>query len=167
MCKKPTAVSHGSAESEVFSLDAGVSMDGIPALDLLGFGSGRIAFFFKPRPSTRRSVARQIQWETIQHNNEGTVQQVGKLGSTDLNYATPTEQLSLQNALPYILEDSDAVMKIIINVRSPTMRHVSRTHRFALDWLFARINLDPKINIMYVGTRNQLSDILTKERCHS
>ena len=27
---------------------------------------------------------------------------------------------------------------------SPTKRHVSRTHRVALDWLFDRINLDPK-----------------------
>ena len=27
------------------------------------------------------------------------------------------------------------------------MRHVSRTHRVALDWLFDRINLDPKIQI--------------------
>ena len=142
-------------------------MDGITALDLLGFGYGRIAFFFKPRPSTRRSVARQIQWETIQHNNEGTVQQVGKFWLTEFNYVTPNAQLSLQNALPYILEDNDAVIKMIIKVQSPTMRHVSRTHRFALDWLFARINWDPKINIIYVGTGNQLSDILTKQRCHS
>ena len=28
--------------------------------------------------------------------------------------------------------------------RFPTMRHVSRTQRVALDWLFDRINLDPK-----------------------
>ena len=45
---------------------------------------------------------------------------------------------------------------------SPTMRHVSRTHRVALDWLFDRINLDPKILIKYVDTKNQLADILTK-----
>ena len=42
------------------------------------------------------------------------------------------------------------------------MRHVSRTHRVALDWLFNRINLDPKIQIKYNGTKNQLADILTK-----
>ena len=42
------------------------------------------------------------------------------------------------------------------------MRHVSRTHRVALDWLFDRINLDPKIQIRYVDTKNQLADILTK-----
>ena len=38
----------------------------------------------------------------------------------------------------------------------------SRTHRVALDWLFDRINLDPKIQIKYIDTKNQLADILTK-----
>ena len=42
------------------------------------------------------------------------------------------------------------------------MRHVSRTHRVALDWLFDRINLDSKIQIKYIDTKNQLADILTK-----
>ena len=42
------------------------------------------------------------------------------------------------------------------------MRHVSRTHRVALDWLFDRINLDPKIHIKYIDTKNQFADILTK-----
>ena len=34
MCKKQTSVSHISTESEILSLDAGLRMDGIPALDL-------------------------------------------------------------------------------------------------------------------------------------
>ena len=38
-----------------------------------------------------------------------------------------------------------------------------RTHRVALDWLFDRINLEPKIQIKYVDTKNQLADMLTKE----
>ena len=42
------------------------------------------------------------------------------------------------------------------------MRHVSRTHRVALDWLFDRINLDSKIQVNYIDTKNQLADILTK-----
>ena len=33
------------------------------------------------------------------------------------------------------------------------MRHVSRTHRVALDWLLDRINLDPKIQNKYVDTK--------------
>ena len=35
MCKKQTSVSHSSTESEIISLDAGLRLDGIPALDLL------------------------------------------------------------------------------------------------------------------------------------
>ena len=42
------------------------------------------------------------------------------------------------------------------------MRHVSRTHRVALDWLFDRINLDSKIQIKFFVTKNQLADSLTK-----
>ena len=34
MCKKQTSVSHISTESEIISLDAGLRLDGIPALDL-------------------------------------------------------------------------------------------------------------------------------------
>ena len=34
MCKKQTSVSHSSRESEIISLDAGLRMDGLPALDL-------------------------------------------------------------------------------------------------------------------------------------
>ena len=42
------------------------------------------------------------------------------------------------------------------------MRHVSRTHRVALDWLFDRIILDSKILIRYIDTKHQFADILTK-----
>ena len=71
-------------------------------------------------------------------------------------------QSSRQEALLYVFEDNGAVIKMIIEGRSPTMRHVSRTHRVALDWLFDRINLDSKIQIKYIDTKNQLADILTK-----
>ena len=60
------------------------------------------------------------------------------------------------------LEDNEAVIKMIIKGRSPTMRHVSRTHRVDQDWLFDRISLDPKIQIKYVDTKKQLTDMLTE-----
>ena len=69
---------------------------------------------------------------------------------------------SRQEALLYVFEDNEAVIKMIRKGRSPTMRHVSRIHRVALDWSFDRINLDPKIQIKYIDTKNQLADILTK-----
>ena len=67
-----------------------------------------------------------------------------------------------QEALLYVFEDNEAVIKMIIKGRSPTMRHVSRTHRVSLDWFFDRINLDPKIQIKYIDTKIQLADMLTK-----
>ena len=41
-------------------------------------------------------------------------------------------QSSHQEPLLYAFEDNEAVIKMIIKGRSRTMRHVSRTHRFAL-----------------------------------
>ena len=71
-------------------------------------------------------------------------------------------QSSHQEALLYVFEDNEAVIKMIIKGRSPTMRHDSRSHKVALDWLFVRINLDSKIQIKHVDTKNQLADILTE-----
>ena len=59
----------------------------------------------------------------------------------------------------YVFEDNEAVIKMIIKGRSPTMRHVSRIHRVALDWLFDRINLDPKVHIRCIDSKHQIADI--------
>ena len=76
-------------------------------------------------------------------------------------------QSSRQEALLYVFEDNEAVIKMIIKGRSPTMRHVSRTHRVALDWLFDRINLNSKIQNKYIDTKNQLADIFNQRKFHT
>ena len=87
----------------------------------------------------------------------------GKNNDLDnVDFISSNVNSSRQEALLYVFEDNEAVIKMIIKGRSPTMRHVSRTHRVALDWLFDRINLDPKNQIKYIDTKNQLADILTK-----
>ena len=53
----------------------------------------------------------------------------------DVDLISSNVHSSRQEALLYIFEDNEAVIKMIIKGRSPTMRHVSRTHRVALDWL--------------------------------
>ena len=80
----------------------------------------------------------------------------------DIDTVPSNVQSARQEALLYVFEDNEAVIKMIMKGRSPTMRHVSRTHRVALDWLFDRINLDSKIQIKYIDTKNQLANILTK-----
>ena len=80
----------------------------------------------------------------------------------DIDSVPSNAQSANREALLNVFEDNEAVIKMIMKGRSPTMRHVSRTHRVALDWLFDQINLDPKIQIKYIDTKNQLADILTK-----
>ena len=89
-----------------------------------------------------------------------TLAKIDDLNSVD--FVSSNVNSSREEALLYIFEDNEAVIKTIMKGRSPTMRHVSRTHRVALDWLFDRIHLDPKIQIKYIDTKNQLADTLTK-----
>ena len=83
----------------------------------------------------------------------------------DLNnndHVSSNVRLSQIGAMLYVFENNEAVIKMIIKGRTPTMRHVSRTHRVALDWLFDRNSSDPKIQIRFIDTKHQLADILTK-----
>ena len=84
------------------------------------------------------------------------------LDSANIDHVPSSGTHSGHHAMLFVLEDNEAVIKMIIKGRSPTMRHVSRTHRVALGWLFDRINLDSKIQIRYIDTKHQLADILTK-----
>ena len=79
----------------------------------------------------------------------------------NVDFISSNVNSSRQETLLYVFEVNEAVIKMIIKGRSPTMRHVSRTHRVALVRLFGRINLDPKIQIKYIDTKNQLADKLT------
>ena len=97
------------------------------------------------------------------HTIQKRKQSQGVINDLDnVDFIPSNVQSSRQEALSYVFEDNVAVIKMIIKGRSPTMRHVARTHRVALDWLFDRVNLDPKIQIKYIDTKNQLADILTK-----
>ena len=153
MCKKQTGVSHSSTESEIISLDTGLRLDGLPALEL-----------WDPIVSVLGNISRVSDRsgkpESDDHKHHKSHNKIDAMQDID---AVPSNvQSARQEALLYVFEDNEAVIKMIIKGRSPTMRHVSRTHRVALDWLFDRINLDPKIQIKYIDTKNQLADILTK-----
>ena len=50
----------------------------------------------------------------------------------NVDFLSSNVNSSGQEALLYVFEDSEAVIKMIMKGRSPTMRH--RTHRVALDW---------------------------------
>ena len=54
------------------------------------------------------------------------------------------------------------LIKMTIKGRSPTLRHLPRTHRVDLDWLFERLKDDPGIFMRFVETKEQIADIFTK-----
>ena len=150
MCKKQTSVSHSSTESEIISLDTGLRLDGLPALELWDL----IVSVFGNISHISDRTGKPVNGKNKSHNKIDANQ--------DMDSVPSNVQSAHQEALLFVLEDNEAVIKMIMTGRSPTMRHVSRTHRVALDWLFGRINLDPKIQIKYIDTKNQLADILTK-----
>ena len=153
MCKKQTSVSHSSTESEIISLNAGLRMDGIPALDLWDL----IVTVLHGNTHQNNQVRGDSYKSTTRTKIHGKIDDLNTVDFTSSNVNSSRKEVLL-----CIFEVSEAVIKMIIKGRSPTMRHVSRTHRVALDWLIDRINLDPNIQIKYIDTKNQLADILTK-----
>ena len=89
------------------------------------------------------------------------------LDLTNIDHVPPSGTTFNAMLYLYVFEDNEAVIQMMIKGLSPTMRHVSRTHRVALEWLFDRINLDPKNQIRYIDTKHQLADILTKGNFHT
>ena len=144
MCKKQTSVSHTSAEAEIISLDAGSRMDGIPALTLWDL----VIDVFHSEPNRTDGPKREPRGNpsaVVKPNmhNPISIKHTNVI-PTNIDHIPSNTTNSGSSAMLYVFEDNEAVIKMIIKGRSPTMRHVSRTHRGALDWLFDRINLDPK-----------------------
>ena len=157
MCKKQTAVSHSSTDSEIISLDAGLRLDGIPALDLWDLIVLALGNTTQNHDRTEKPVVCRDKNHVQGQQSQGKINVLN-----NVDFIPSNVQFSHQEALLYVFEDNEAVIKMIIKGRSPTMRHVSRTPRVALDWLFDRINLDPQIEIKYIDTKSQLADMLIK-----
>ena len=156
MCKKQTSLSHGLTESEIISLGAGLRLDGTPALDSWDLIVSVLGNTTQNHDRTVKPVVCRDE-SHVQGQSRGMF---NVLNNVDL--VSSNVQFSHQEALLYVFEDNEAVMKMILKGRSPKMRNVSRTHRVALDWLFDRINLDPKNQTKYIDTKYQLADMLTK-----
>ena len=164
MCKKQTSVSHSSTESEIISLDAGLRLDGNTALGLWDLIVAVLhGNTYQSNQARRDLCTNQTEVRAVPRKLQTLKKSHGMIDDLDnVDFISSNVNSSRQEALLYVFEDNEAVIKMIVKGRSTTMRHVSRTHRVALDWLFDRINLDPKIEIKYIDTKNQLADILTK-----
>ena len=126
MCKKQTAVSHSSKESEIISLDAGLRLDGIPALGLWDL----IALVFGNSTQNHDRTERPVVCPQTNHGRQQSRRVINDLDNVD--FVSSDVQSSHQEALLYVIEDNEAVIKMIMGGRRPTMRHISRIHRVAI-----------------------------------
>ena len=124
MCKKQTAVSHSSTESEIISLDTGLRLDGLLALELWDLIVSVLG-------NVSRVSDRSGKPESDIHQHHKSHKKINVM--KDMDVVLSNVQSARQEALLYVFEDNEAVIKMIIKGRSPTMRHVTRTHRVALD----------------------------------
>ena len=130
-CEKQSSDSHSSTESEIMCLHAGLRMDGIPLL-IFGIWFKKCCMLL---PTYLRNPKRKF-WETCcithqpsrKHTNSQTMTrtQYNDLELCNIDCVSSNVKSSQFGAMLHIFEDNEAVIKVIIKGRSPTMRHVSR-----------------------------------------
>ena len=108
MCKKQTAVSQSSTESEIISLDTGQRLDGLLALELWDL----IVSVFG---NVSRVSDRSGQVDNDVHKHHKSQRRMNVMENIDSVHSNV--QPSRQEALLYLFEDNEALIKIIINGR--------------------------------------------------
>ena len=105
----PFRISHSSTESEIISLDAGLRLDGLPALESWDL----IVSVFGSVTQTVDRTGRPVDTERIQ-KSQGKINVLNNIDRVPSNV-----QFSHQEAWMYVFEDNEAVIKMIIAGRSP------------------------------------------------
>ena len=137
-------------------------MDGIPALDLWDLVIEVLHSSSKQSNKSKENVQGNLLHDTPSRkrtkNQVKTPIQYNELELCNVDYVSSNAKLSRFGVMLYIFEDNEAVIKKIIKGRSPTMRHVSRTHRVALERVFDSIKpglLKSKSNMLTPKTKSQ------------
>ena len=110
MCKKQIAVSHSSTESEIISLDAGLRLDGLLALELWDLIVSVLG-------NVSRISDRSGQPDNDVHKRHISQRRIDVMENIDS--VLSNVQSSRQEALLYVFEDNEAVIKMIIKGRKP------------------------------------------------
>ena len=149
LCKKQGAVSHSSSEAEIIALEAALRAEGIPALMLWDL----VIDVFHPQMGVRETNASVVGESSFQafQQRASVIDHLVDVDSIPVSQHNPKCLSEL-----VILEDNEAVIKMTIKGRSTAMRHVQRTHRVNLDWLYERFLNDKGIRIRYLSKNFRL-----------
>ena len=119
-------------------------MDGIPALNLWDL----VIEIFHSVPNKIEQPKEELQGNPLQATKPNVHNPIQfkhtNVIPTNIDHIPSNTTHSGVSAMLYVFEDNEAVIKMIIKSRSPTMRHVSRTHRVALDCCLTGLLCTPK-----------------------
>ena len=101
MCKKQTAVSHSSTESEIISLDTGLRLDGLLALELWDLIVSVLG-------NVSRVSDRSGKLDNDVHKRHKSQKKIGVM--EDIDSVPSNVQSARQEALLYVFEDNEAVI---------------------------------------------------------
>ena len=107
--QEQSAVSHTSTESEIISLDIGLRLDGLPVLELWDL----IVSVFGNVSHVSDRTGQPVNGKNKSYNKIDVMQ--------DIDSVPSNVQSVNREALLYVIEDNEAVIKMIIKGRSPTM----------------------------------------------
>ena len=114
MCMKRTSVSHSCTEAEIISLDAGLLVDGIPALTLWDL----VIEVFHSVPN-RTDGQKREPWENpsavVKPNMHNPIRiKHTNVIPTNIDHIPSNTTHSGSSAMLYVFEDNEAVIKMII-----------------------------------------------------
>ena len=109
MCKKQTAVSHSSTKSEIISLDTGLRLDGLPALELWDL----IVSVLGSVSQISDRTGQPVNDVNKHHKSQRRIDVMESIDSVPSNV-----QFSRRGAWLYVFEDNEAVIKMINKGRS-------------------------------------------------
>ena len=102
--KKQTSVSHSSTESEIISLDTGLRLDGLLALELWDLIVSVLG-------NVSRVSGRSGNFESDDHKHHKSHNKIDVM--QDIDSVPSNVQSARQEALLYVFEDNEAVIKMI------------------------------------------------------
>ena len=108
MCKKQTSVSHSFTEAEIISLDAGLRMDGIPALTLWDL----VIEVFHSAPNKNDGPERELRGNPLQATKPNThlIQfKHTNVIPTDIDHISSNTMHSGHSAMLCVFEDNEAI----------------------------------------------------------
>ena len=120
MCNTQTSVSHSSTESEIISLDAGLRLDRMPVLDLWDLIVAVLGNTNQSNKARGDLCTNQREVRSTPHTIQKRKHSHGTINDLDIVDLIPSNvNSSRQEALLYVFEDNEAVIKMIIKGKKP------------------------------------------------